>query len=141
LTNVPGSSEIFREGFVTYSNEAKTRLLNVPAELIRQHGAVSAEVAAAMAEGALAAAEADFALAVTGIAGPDGGSPEKPVGTVFIALAVRKEATQVSQEFFPTDRETFKQIVSQKALDMLRLEIFPVVTIEETDVLLHSEIR
>ena len=87
VTDVSGASEVFHEGFVTYSNKAKSELLGVSAELIERHGAVSAEVARAMAEGAKNRAQADFALALTGIAGPGGGSAEKPVGLVHIALA------------------------------------------------------
>jgi nicotinamide-nucleotide amidase len=89
LTAVPGSSDVFERGFVTYSNEAKIEMLGVPATLIAQHGAVSGEVARAMAEGALAHARADIAVAVTGIAGPGGGSSAKPVGLVHIACARR----------------------------------------------------
>lgn len=87
ITDVPGSSKYFLEGFVTYTNEAKERTLGVPHELIEAHGAVSGEVAEAMAEGALRATGADWALSVTGIAGPDGGSAEKPVGLVYFGLA------------------------------------------------------
>ncbi len=84
-TALSGSSEWFERGMVSYSNESKTELLGVPAELIARHGAVSEEVARAMAEGALSHSRADLALAVTGIAGPTGGSPAKPVGTVWLA--------------------------------------------------------
>src|SRR6185503_4785295 len=84
LTNVPGASAVFLAGYVTYSNEAKVAALGINPELIEQHGAVSEEVAQAMAIGAAQRAKADFALATTGIAGPDGGSDAKPVGTVFI---------------------------------------------------------
>ena len=86
-TSLAGSSEWFERGFVTYSNDAKTEMLGVPAALIAAHGAVSAEVACAMAEGALARSHASFAVSVTGIAGPGGGSVAKPVGTVWIAFA------------------------------------------------------
>ncbi|MGA3172542.1 MAG: competence/damage-inducible protein A [Chthoniobacteraceae bacterium] len=120
ITNIPGASEVFVEGFVTYSNEAKTRDLGVPAALIAEHGAVSAPVASAMAEGAMRAANADFALSTTGIAGPGGGTPEKPVGTVFIALAIRGAETRSEKHTYPTDRATFKELTSQTALDMLR---------------------
>lgn len=87
LTDIPGSSEYFIEGVVAYANEAKTRLLGVPAELIAEHGAVSKQVAAAMALGCRAKSGADFALSTTGIAGPTGGTTEKPVGLVYIGLA------------------------------------------------------
>ena len=119
LTNVPGSSKVFLAGYVTYANEAKTAALGVDAALIEKHGAVSETVAQQMAEGALKKAGANFALATTGIAGPDGGSAEKPVGTVFVALAERGRETLVQHHRFPTDRETFKNLVSQTALDLL----------------------
>lgn len=120
LTNVPGASEVFREGYVVYANSAKEHLLGVSSELLRLHGAVSADVAAAMAQGALSSAEADYALAVTGIAGPGGGSIEKPVGTVFIALARQSGPTVVEKHFFPVEREIFKLLVTQSAFDLLR---------------------
>ncbi len=123
ITSVPGASEVFIEGFVTYSNAAKTRSLGVPADLIREHGAVSAPVARAMAEGAMRAAGTDLALATTGIAGPGGGSPEKPVGTVFIALALRGGETRVEKHSYPTDRAMFKELAAQAALDMLRIAL------------------
>jgi nicotinamide-nucleotide amidase len=94
LTAVPGSSDVFERGFVPYSNEAKTELLGVPAELIARVGAVSAEVACAMADGALAFAPVDVAIAVTGIAGPGGGSGAKPVGLVHIACARKGAETR-----------------------------------------------
>jgi nicotinamide-nucleotide amidase len=120
ITNVPGASEVFLEGYITYSNEAKTRALGVPAALIAEHGAVSGPVAQAMAEGAARASGATFGLATTGIAGPGGGTPEKPVGTVYIALAIRDGETRMMKCTFPTDRETFKELTVQTALDMLR---------------------
>ena len=119
LTNVPGASEVFLAGCVTYSNEAKTAALGVPAALIAEHGAVSEPVAQAMAEGAREKAGASFALATTGIAGPGGGTPQKPVGTAYVALAGGGE-TIVRHLFFPTDRETFKQLATQMALNLLR---------------------
>ena len=85
LTAIAGSSDVFECGFVTYSNEAKQRLLGVPAAILLRHGAVSAEAAAAMAKGALKRSSADFAVSITGIAGPAGGSKEKPVGLVHFA--------------------------------------------------------
>lgn len=120
ITNVPGASEIFLAGFVTYSNAAKSDALGVPPELITQNGAVSAPVARAMAEGARERAKSDFALSTTGIAGPSGGSTEKPVGTVFIGLASAGNETIVRKLFYPSDRETFKQMVAQAAFEMLR---------------------
>ena len=124
ITNVPGASLVFSEGFVTYSNEAKIRTISVPERLLALHGAVSEPVARAMAEGAAEKAGADFGLGITGIAGPAGGTIEKPVGTVFIAIAERGVTTECRRELFPTDRETFKQLATQTALDMLRLRIF-----------------
>jgi nicotinamide-nucleotide amidase len=97
IVRVPGSSAVLERGFVTYSNEAKTEMLGVPATLIDRRGAVSMEVALAMAEGALAHAHADLAVAVTGIAGPDGGSVEKPVGLVHLAAA-RKNGPRLHEE-------------------------------------------
>ena len=120
LTNVPGASAVLLAGFVTYSNEAKADSLGVEANLIVEHGAVSRPVATAMAEGARKKAGSDFALATTGIAGPSGGSDEKPVGTVFIALASRDQPTQLQKRFFPEDRPTFKELTTQAALEMLR---------------------
>jgi nicotinamide-nucleotide amidase len=120
ITNVPGASAVFVEGFVTYSNASKTELLGVPSELIAAHGAVSEEVVCAMAEGALQKSGASFALATTGIAGPDGGTPGKPVGTVWLALAAPGVKTEVWMECVPSDRITFKQRVTQSALDHLR---------------------
>lgn len=119
ITNVPGASRIFLGGYVTYANEVKTSALGVPPELLLEHGAVSAPVARAMAEGAAHASGAIFALATTGIAGPDGGTPDKPVGTVYIALAQSRHDTIVQRHRFPTDRETFKNLVAQTALDLL----------------------
>jgi len=124
ITNISGASEIFPQGFITYANEAKIGSLGVPADLIAELGAVSEPVARAMAEGAALHGDADFGIGITGIAGPTGGTPDKPVGTVFIALAERGGATEVRRELFPTDRETFKQLATQVALDMLRRRIY-----------------
>lgn len=120
VTDVPGASAVFTHGFVTYANEAKLGVLGVAEELLAEHGAVSEEVARAMAEGALDAAGADVAVAATGIAGPGGGSEEKPVGTVFLALAVRGGPTQVVKRMHPRGRSVFKRVVSQAALEMVR---------------------
>jgi nicotinamide-nucleotide amidase len=120
LTNVPGASQVFLAGYVTYSNEAKIDLLKVEPGLIEKHGAVSAEVARAMADGARARSGASYAIATTGIAGPDGGSEEKPVGTVFVAQATTHAITSSRKFFFPTDRETFKQMVAKAAFEFLR---------------------
>ena len=122
VTNVPGASAVFRGGFVTYSNEAKQKFLGVRAETLADHGAVSEAVARAMAEGARRQFGADFALAITGIAGPDGGTKEKPVGTVFIGLA-GEAGTVVERRFNPFERETFKEITAGQALEMLRIRL------------------
>ena len=119
VTNVSGASAVFLAGFVTYANEAKTRDLGVDAALIAAHGAVSPEVATAMAEGALRRAGADWALSTTGIAGPTGGTPTKPVGTVCIALARRNGPTQVEQHRFFRDRDVFKDLAARTALALL----------------------
>jgi nicotinamide-nucleotide amidase len=100
LTEIAGSSDVFERGFVTYSNEAKQDLLDVPAELIAAHGAVSAEVAEAMALGALAHSRAQLALSVTGIAGPGGGSAEKPVGLVHFGIAQSERPTRLQRKHF-----------------------------------------
>ena len=123
ITNIPGASEVFLAGYITYANAAKTRTLGVPAQLIAAHGAVSEPVARAMAEGAREQSGADFAISTTGIAGPGGGSAEKPVGTVFIAIAARDAETLVTQHHFPTDRATFKHLVAQTALDVVRRRV------------------
>jgi nicotinamide-nucleotide amidase len=119
LTNVPGASEVFLAGYITYSNEAKSAALGVPPSMIAEHGAVSETAARAMSEGARRNANSTFALATTGIAGPGGGSEAKPVGTAYIALAGEGGAL-VRHLYFPTDRETFKQLVTQTALNLLR---------------------
>jgi len=120
ITNVSGASEVFLAGYVTYSNSAKIDVLHVDPKLIDKHGAVSEAVARAMAEGARARAASQYGLATTGIAGPTGGSDEKPVGTVYIALASGNSETVAKKFVFPTDRETFKQLAAQAALDLLR---------------------
>jgi nicotinamide-nucleotide amidase len=119
LTDVPGSSKYFIEGAVTYANDAKIRTLGVEPVLLMEHGAVSAPVAEAMAEGIRKRAQTDFGLAVTGIAGPGGGTEEKPVGTVFIALSdeLRTEHRKLN---LPGDRHLIRWRASQAALDLLR---------------------
>lgn len=107
LTDAPGSSAVFERGFVTYSNEAKAEMLGVPMTLILAHGAVSGEVAQAMAQGALARSRADIAVSVTGIAGPDGGSAEKPVGLVWFGLATRAGAARVERRVFAQGSRDF----------------------------------
>src|ERR1043166_3104914 len=120
ITDVPGASDVFLAGYVTYANNAKSDILGVDIELIEKHSAVSEVVARAMAEGARTRAGSTHGLATTGIAGPSGGSPEKPVGTVYIALASARSETIAKRFFFPTERETFKQLAAQTALDLLR---------------------
>jgi len=119
LTEVPGSSKYFIEGVVTYANDAKTRTLGVEPMLLMEHGAVSAPVAEAMAEGIRKRAETDFGLSITGVAGPGGGTDEKPVGTVFIALSDEIQ-TQHRKLHLPGDRHLIRWRASQAALDMLR---------------------
>jgi nicotinamide-nucleotide amidase len=109
LTAIPGSSAWFERGFVTYSNISKQELLGVPADLIAQHGAVSAAVARAMAVGVLTHSHAQYAVAITGIAGPGGGSVEKPVGTVFIAWAGAHHETREQVYAFLGDRAAIRQ--------------------------------
>jgi nicotinamide-nucleotide amidase len=122
ITDIPGASKIFTEGFVTYSNEAKMRSLGVTEDVLKAHGAVSDECARQMAEGARKATGAAWALSVTGIAGPDGGTEEKPVGTVFIGLAGPNGTT--AQRFqFVGDRSWNRTLSCQSALNMLRLEL------------------
>lgn len=123
ITNVPGASEVFLQGLVTYANSAKVALLGIPPELLESVGAVSGEVAGMMAENARAASNASYGLATTGIAGPGGGSDEKPVGTVFLALAKSGHSPIVWRECFPTDRETFKQVATQAVLNRLRIDL------------------
>lgn len=119
LTQVPGSSAYFERGFIVYSNEAKHALLGVPASMLKEHGAVSAPCAEAMARGARERAGTDVGVSVTGIAGPDGGTPTKPVGTVFIGLADRAGAV-VERYRFDRDREGNKALSAVRALDLLR---------------------
>jgi nicotinamide-nucleotide amidase len=119
ITNIPGSSEIFLAGIVAYSNEAKTKFLNVPRELIERHGAVSHEVARAMASGAREAAGADIGMGITGIAGPGGGTPTKPVGLVYIALSTESDTLSVEHKF-AGNRLDIKARSAQAALTMLR---------------------
>jgi len=123
ITNVPGASIVFIAGYVCYANQAKINMLDVDPKLVERHGAVSESVARTLAEHARSCARCDYALATTGVAGPTGGSPEKPVGTVYIALASAELETIVKKFFFPTDRETFKQLAAQAALDLFRRKI------------------
>ena len=118
-TEVSGSSAWFERGFVTYSNQAKTELLGVDAALIGAHGAVSEPVARAMAEGALARSRAQLAVAVTGVAGPTGGSPDKPVGTVWLAWAIHGGNTQALRCQFLGDRAAVRWATVAQALQGL----------------------
>jgi nicotinamide-nucleotide amidase len=122
ITNVPGASEVFTHGFVTYANEAKVKVLGVSPGDIDKHGAVSETVACQMASGALRVSGADIAVAVTGIAGPGGGTAEKPVGTAWIGIATKGAAARAFKVFHPRNRDDFKLAVSQAALDAVRRE-------------------
>lgn len=116
LTDLAGSSEIFERGFITYSNEAKHELLGVHESTLRENGAVSAETAAEMAHGALSHSRADIAVAVTGIAGPGGGSAEKPVGTVFIGWSLRGQPVVTARHLFDGDRAAVRAQTVEAAL-------------------------
>jgi nicotinamide-nucleotide amidase len=118
-TAVEGSSDWFERGFVTYSNEAKQQMLGVPVDLIKQHGAVSAEVARAMAEGALTHSRTQLTVAVTGIAGPGGAVPGKPVGTVWLAIAMAGQATQAELLQLKGDRAAVREQTVAVALHRL----------------------
>lgn len=119
LTEIAGSSEVVDRGFVTYSNEAKSEILGVDADLIATNGAVSEPVARAMAEGALARSHADLAVSVTGIAGPGGGSPEKPVGLVHFGLAAADGSTQAEHRVFEGDRSGVRRDTVIRAIELL----------------------
>lgn len=122
LTNVAGASEVFLGGMITYSNELKQTLLGVSAETLANHGAVSEETAREMAAGARERYSADYAISITGIAGPTGGTEEKPVGTVFIGLA-HPGGVDVARQINVFERETFKYVTGRQALDMLRRQL------------------
>jgi nicotinamide-nucleotide amidase len=119
LTDIAGSSDVFERGFVVYSNEAKSEMLGVPAALIARHGAVSEEVAAAMAEGALAHSRAGAVVSVTGIAGPGGGTATKPVGLVYIGCALRGGRPAVERHIFAGDRAAVRAATVKRALELL----------------------
>ncbi|MGB0291719.1 MAG: competence/damage-inducible protein A [Luteolibacter sp.] len=120
LTDVPGSSAAFTHGYVTYANEAKMEMLGVSGESLIQCGAVSETVANEMSAGALEKSGADLAVAVTGIAGPAGGSEQKPVGTAWVSVAVKNGSVTASKVFHPRNRQDFRQAVSQAALEAIR---------------------
>jgi len=123
LTDQPGASLFYHAGWITYANETKHAELQVPMELLDEHGAVSEPVAVAMAEGALRQGEADYAISVTGIAGPDGGTADKPVGTVWFALADSGADTIAVRHIFPGDREHVRLRAAHYALNMVRLRL------------------
>jgi nicotinamide-nucleotide amidase len=123
LTDVAGASAVLTHGFVTYANEAKVEMLGVSEESLAEYGAVSETVAREMAEGALRVSGAQVAVAVTGIAGPGGGSEEKPVGTAWIGLAMEGVETIAVKIYQPRNRKDFKLAVSQAALDLVRRSV------------------
>lgn len=118
LINVPRISQYLKEGYVTYSNEAKEKLLGVPAETLKRYGAVSPQTAEAMAEGGAKAANADLCIAVTGIAGPDGGTEEKPVGLVYMSCYCQEHITQKNQ--YTRSRSKIREYSVASALTLLR---------------------
>lgn len=119
LTDIPGSSYVFERGFVTYSNESKVELLDVPEEILKSKGAVSRETALAMAEGALKHASAALSVAVTGIAGPDGGSEDKPVGLVYVASAFNGKGNICKEYTFSGDRDSVRAQTVEAAMDLI----------------------
>ena len=120
LTAIAGSSDVVDRGFVTYSNEAKMELLGVPEATLAAHGAVSAETALAMAKGAVTRAGVDLAVSITGVAGPGGGSAEKPVGLVFLGVATTAGG-KTERHVFPGDRDGIRRAAMVRALEMLRV--------------------
>ncbi|SCA55070.1 CinA domain-containing protein [Candidatus Terasakiella magnetica] len=122
LTSVAGSSDVVECGFVTYSNTAKQAMLNIPAKKLEKHGAVSKSVAKAMAEGGREASRTDICVAVTGIAGPTGGSDEKPVGLVYIACAKKDGETIVEKHKFEGEREQIRHQTAERALKLIQIQ-------------------
>jgi nicotinamide-nucleotide amidase len=122
LTAIAGSSDVVERGFVTYSNEAKIELLGVPAETIAGHGAVSAQTVAAMARGAVTRARVDLAVAIAGVAGPGGGTPQKPVGLVYLGVARKDSAARAERRIFPGDRTEIRRAALVEALELLQAE-------------------
>lgn len=120
ITDIPGSSKVFDRGFITYSNEAKHQQLGVSMSLIERYGAVSSQVAQAMAEGALSHSRADISVAVTGIAGPNGGTTEKPVGTVYIASKRRNGHCYVERHLFGGDRHAIRLLAVEQAFVLIQ---------------------
>ena len=121
LTSIPGSSKWFRGGVVTYANELKTRFLGVPEETLREHGAVSEETVKAMAEGAIRALQVNHSLAITGIAGPDGGSEEKPVGTVWAGASIDGQTSAKRFQFSGNRNEIRSQAAKHALLWLMAL--------------------
>lgn len=119
LTDIPGASKAFFGGYVTYANEAKSRMIHVQARLIRDYGAVSNQVARAMADGARNTAHADYAVAVTGVAGPDGGSDKKPVGLVYVAVSSELATVVIEHRFGDLGRAEIRKASVRAALDLV----------------------
>ncbi len=119
MTDRPGSSAVYDRGFITYTNDSKTELLGVKKETLEKFGAVSEQVVAEMAEGALKNSRGNIALSVTGIAGPSGGSDEKPVGLVYIGIATTNDKTTTHKNLFEGDRTSIRQATVEKALELL----------------------
>ncbi|MDB5614820.1 MAG: damage-inducible protein CinA [Devosia sp.] len=119
LTDIPGASAALYGGYVTYANTAKTRMIHVQARLIRDYGAVSNQVARAMADGARNTAHADYAVAVTGIAGPDGGTTHKPVGLVYVAVSSELATVVIEHRFGDLGRDAIRKASVQAALDLV----------------------
>jgi len=128
ITDVPGSSKAFYGGFVTYSNDAKTKMIGVPARMIGDYGAVSAQVARAMADGARRTTLASYAVSVTGIAGPDGGSEKKPVGLVYIAFASSEETVVIEKRFGPLTRDEIRARSVEAALELIHATLTAIPT-------------
>lgn len=120
ITTVPGTSDVFERGFVTYTNESKMQMIGVPEAILNEQGAVSRECAEAMAKGALAGSSADLAISITGIAGPTGATPAKPVGLVHFGLAGRDGLLQHRQERFPGDRTAIRLASLEVAMELLQ---------------------
>ena len=125
LTAVPGSSDVVERSFVTYSNAAKIELLGVSAETIAAHGAVSAQTTEAMARGTIARAPVDLAVSVTGVAGPGGGTPQKPVGLVYLGVAKKDGSARIERRVFPGDRAQIRGAALILALELLEDEASP----------------
>jgi nicotinamide-nucleotide amidase len=123
MTDIAGSSDVFDRGFVTYSNEAKSDMLGVPADLIGKHGAVSEVVARAMAKGALRNSMADIAVSITGVAGPGGGSVQKPVGLVHFACATKEKTEHLEMRFGDLSRAAIREAAVQQALQLVLLAV------------------